>query len=291
MLFSLIPFLRFRCWLKPDKCQLMSRKYPNVKKPAKFDSNRFNDAIKDLNLHLTHLEESKPNLFKYYDNHTVFTVDRLYLSRDQNRDQNSLIDDSQQNTELIENPKKVLNSYNGIPFKTLKVNASKFDITSHIIHQKVDPEMRSPPIKRFKKGSPNKLKQNRCFSNAIAIREELSSSVESDQSFNDRSFSSQKSLDQNSSKNDFNENHFNSNNSETNDLKVTPVMSRSKTVTVSGKSSEILNLNNNVNDSFNNQLSETSNKNLTLNSSENDWKKTDSSPKPKSKLAQKSVLI
>ncbi|CAG2109326.1 unnamed protein product, partial [Medioppia subpectinata] len=243
-----------KCWLKPEKCFMISQNYPNNKKPTKFDQNKFDEAIRDMNRHVDQLEEKHAGKFSFHDKHVVFTVDQLYLNENPMATQRAVEFDSH---DKLNGHKKVLNSYNGIAYKTLKVKTSKFDVRNHLkdCHDSAE-EHKSPPIKRFKHNELNvstKAQTNRCLSQSIGVRQELNSSIESDNSLfesrndlkSDSHFDSNanncKDLDENNRrfsfthKDDIQSNHSSSS-----------VLSKSKTYTVSGKSSEIINIDKSV---------------------------------------------
>jgi hypothetical protein len=171
-----------RCWLKPDKCYLMSRNYPNNKKPSKFDQNKFDEAIRDMNLHLDQLDQKHSGKFQFHDKHTVFSIDGMYLN---DNTSTQMTCESNSDDKLMSS-KKVLNTYNGIAFKTLKVKTSKFDVRNHLNDCHDANEDTSPPTKRYKglNGS-SKAHANRCLSQAIGVRHELNSSVDSENSLFD----------------------------------------------------------------------------------------------------------
>ena len=132
-----------KCWLKPDKCYLMSQNYPNTKKPSKFDQNKFDAAIRDMNAHLDQLDKHFKGLFQFHDKQTLFTPDALYLSYSHH------VSD---------------HVFNGTPLKNLKLHVTTFDIADNLC------EVQSPPAKRLKNF-------RKCMA-ALPVRQELNSSRE-----------------------------------------------------------------------------------------------------------------
>lgn len=106
----------------------MSQKYPNSKKPAKFDQNKFDLAIRDMNRHLDQLDQHFKGLFQFHDKQTPFSVDRLYLG-----------------------PKKVLHNFNGTPLRSLRLEVRAFDIVQHLHELSPALVAKTTPTKRFKR--------------------------------------------------------------------------------------------------------------------------------------------
>lgn len=242
-----------KCWLKPENCYFMSKEYPYNKKPSKFDETKFNDAISDMNLHLDNLENKNPGLFKFYEKNVHFNTDKIYLTKDEYKGNN-----------------KLMESYNGIKIRKLTVNPKPLNINimkdemKKICSQSSDDSICSKPSnnKKFKRSissnssndSP-KLNTNRCFSQ-MTVRKALHSSIESYITTENTIDSEVERSVNNDFESDFNSDEMNDNSQEnsiennsiqmnsensvqSNELKLNTSSPHSKTVTVMGKTSEI----------------------------------------------------
>lgn len=255
----------------------MSKEYPTNKKPCKkFDEQKFNEAIRDMNSHLDALEIKFSGLFTFREIRTVFTVDNLYLTES--------------------NPKsnKPIKSYNGVPLKTLTIKTHKCDIGNDIRNQMnflshgYDSEIKEPEKKKFRRSvssNSSANSPNRQFPRNSRVRQVFSSSIDSFQetersmidektdsevehsvnydfnsernshSFSENDFDSDENCDRNNS---INNSIINSNgNREHSDDLGTNGSIHLKTVTVLGNSPQILHIND-------------TNKSMTFNNSNND---------------------
>jgi hypothetical protein len=235
----------------------MSKEYPTNKKPYKFDEQKFNEAIRDMNSHLDALEIKFPGHFKFKEIKTVFNVDNLYLTEN-------------------------IKSYNGFALKKLTIKTPKCDIRSQMNFQMnffsdgyEDLEIKEPEKKKLRRSvssNSSANSPNRQFSRNSHIRQTLSSSALSSsidscqetersmieekidsevehsvnydfnsepnsESINENDFDSDENFDRNNSTNNSNGNRENSDDLETNGS------SNLKTFTVLGNSSLIVHIN------------------------------------------------
>ncbi|XP_054165482.1 MYND-type zinc finger-containing chromatin reader ZMYND8-like [Oppia nitens] len=203
-----------KCWLKLDKCFLMSKTYPNNKKPSKFDPTKFDEAIRDMNLHLDQLQRYYPSLFRFYEKHTVFTFDKLYLSSQPIEPQSIIGDNCAKN---------VLNNYNGIPLKKLKVKTSKFDVRTHLQESQETNDKKMSQNKRLKKSINGSPKAKRCISQSMTVRQELNNSYDSDMSANESRSDPKLDSPFNSNNNSFSTNFSDINGVDENEMKMNAI--------------------------------------------------------------------
>jgi hypothetical protein len=254
----------------------MSKEYPTNKKPScKFDEQKFNEAIRDMNSHLDALEIQFPGLFKFREIKTVFNVDNIYLTESNPKSNDS----------------KSIKSYNGVALKKLTIKTHKCDIRNQMNFLSdgyEDSEIKEPEKKKFRRSvssNSSTNSPNRRFSRNSRIRQALSSSIDSyqetersmidektdsevehsvnydfnsehnSQSISENDFDSDENCDRNNSINNY-INNSNGNREHLDDLG-TNGSTHLKTVTVLGNSPQILHIND-------------TNKSTTFNNSNND---------------------